>query len=249
MAKYLIVYSYFQENEYENNLNFFIKNGFIDDPNYKFVIVVNGNTDYKLKNDNITLIKRENQGFDFAGWGHGLNSVKICDYDYFIFLNSTCIGPFIPRYVPNNLNWVNIFTSKLDSNIKLCGPTINYLNKSKKMSPHIQSFAFATDKTGIDVLLKEKIFEPEKNIDRNSLIENHEVRMSDVFLKKGFNLFAFQLSENIKYSNNKEFLYHDDIHFMGKYYDETINPLEVMFVKTKRIKTKVLENYIKFISK
>lgn len=243
MANKLILYSYYSNDIYEENFDFFIKNGFIDSPEYTFVLIINGERPNKKIHKKIKVLKRENTGFDFGGWGFGLNSFNIKNFDKFIFINSTCVGPFVPRYMPSNLTWVDLFTCKLTEKIKLCGPTINYINKLGEYSPHIQSFAFATDLIGLNMLIKENIFNPKNDIERNSLIENHEVKMSKIITQNNFDLYAFQLSEN-----NPEIKMLRDIHFENFYFGDTINPLEVMFVKNKRINNITLKNYVDFNS-
>jgi hypothetical protein len=47
-------------------------------------------------------------------------------YKYFIVLNSSLRGPFLPLSWPkSHLHWSEIFTSKLSDDIKLVGLSIN----------------------------------------------------------------------------------------------------------------------------
>lgn len=247
--KHLIIYCYYESPHSKKNLEFFIKNGYIDNDNYHFIIVINGQVCTAniptLKNVNV--YKRPNEGFDFGAWGYGISTVKFHEYDFFIFLNSTSIGPFIPRYIPNNIKWPELFVSNINDEYKLCGPTINYLTTNKISDiPHIQSFAFGTDLIGVELLLKNGIFSPNKNISRIDVIKNHEIGMSEVITNNFFKLYSFQLSETKNSQNNKK--PHDDIHYVGKYYGDTINPIEVMFLKSNRINNQTINNYINFLS-
>jgi lipopolysaccharide biosynthesis protein len=233
----------------KSNLEFFLKHGIIDDPNHDFIIVINGDicTANISEKKNLKIYKRINDGYDFAAWGYALDKVKFYEYDYFIFLNSTCIGPFIPRYLNDQISWAKMFTSHLDMEYKLCGPTINYLTTNKiSDTPHIQSFSFGTDLIGLEILLKNNIFNPPKNIERRDVIINHEIGLSKIITDNFYKLYAFQLSET-KNSKLKD-KPHDDIHYVGKYYNDTINPIEVMFVKSNRINNQTIKNYIKFMS-
>lgn len=247
--KKLILYCYYESEISKYNLEFFIKNGMVYDDNYDFFIIVNGeNFSVDLpKINNLKVFKRENYGFDFGAWGYGLEIAKFYNYDYFIFINSTCIGPFIPRYIPKSLNWVDLFISPINKEYKLCGPTINYLKTNNiSNTPHIQSFAFCTDLIGVDLLVKNNVFSPEKDILRKDIIKNHEIGLSKVITDNFYKLFAFQLSENI---NSKTVgFHHDDIHYNGKYYGDTINPVEVMFIKNNRINNITLKNYMSFLA-
>jgi lipopolysaccharide biosynthesis protein len=246
--KTLITYCYYEKPSSRENLLFFLKNGYIDNPNYHFLIISNsGDTGFEdMCRHNLQFFNRQNEGFDFGAWGYGLKLVNLNNYNMFIFLNSTCIGPFIFRFIPKNLTWVDLFNSRIDGEYKLCGPTINYLTNNKiSDQPHIQSFAFGTDKIGLNILLENNIFNPSNNIIRRDLIINHEIGMSKTIMSKGYKLFSFQLSEN---SNKEHLRIHDDIHYNNKYFNDTINPLEVMFVKSERINTITLENYKRFLS-
>jgi lipopolysaccharide biosynthesis protein len=248
--KTLIIYSYYNKDFFsKKNVDFFLKNGYIDNPNYHFLMVINGEeSDIEITEKyNLKIYNRNNEGFDFGGWGYGLSKIKYYDYDNFIFLNSTCIGPFIPRYISDKITWIDLFTSKLDSEYKLCGPTINYLSTNKiSDTPHIQSFAFSTDLIGLTLLINNNIFNPKKNIERKELILKHEIGLSKTITDNFYKLFAFQLSETKNNGINEK--HHDDIHYVGKYYNDTINPIEVMFVKSNRINNKTLSNYVYFLS-
>ena len=49
---------------------------------------------------NLTIIKRENIGFDFGAHNCALNYIEKNNkyYDYYIFLNSSVFGPILPRH-------------------------------------------------------------------------------------------------------------------------------------------------------
>ena len=63
--------------------------------------------------------------------------------------------------------------------------------------------------------------------------------MSKVLLKSGFKIKPLQLSQY----NGEE---HKDVCYNERYYGTTLNPLEVMFIKTKRLQNKIIENYTKW---
>jgi len=247
VSKKLILYAYFESPIASKNLSFFLERGLTKDSAYTFIFIING---HKCSvpipsRSNIRTIRRDNYGFDFGAWGEGLTLVDINEYTHFIFINSTCVGPFLPRY--SSLLWADLFVSSISSEYKLCGPTINYLRHNPISEvPHIQSFAFGTDCTGLKILLENNIFSPSKDIDKNSLVIKHEIQASKVILDKGYKLFAFQLSESMPKNTS---IPHDDIHYNGAYYEDTLNPLEIMFIKSNRIDTITLTNYIMFLRK
>jgi hypothetical protein len=56
-------------------------------------------------------------------------------------------GPFLPAYVGDSFRWTDVFTSRLNTKVKLVGPTI-----SCGPVPHIQSYLIATDVVGMEIL-------------------------------------------------------------------------------------------------
>ena len=105
----------------EENLKFFFEHGILDNDNYCYNFVLNGHESLIEipESNNISVIKRDNIGYDFAGYRASLDSVELDDYDYFIFLNDTVRGPFVPNYIPNNITWVDMFLGGIDDKVKL----------------------------------------------------------------------------------------------------------------------------------
>ena len=91
--KNVCIYAYYEKDEkYKNNFKYFLKNGYRSDIDY--YIVINGECTVEIeKKDNITVLYRENKGYDFGAWSYGVNQLKQ-KYDYYIFLNSSVIGPY-----------------------------------------------------------------------------------------------------------------------------------------------------------
>jgi hypothetical protein len=46
------------------------------------------------------------------------------DYHFFIFMNSSVRGPFVPPYARGATRWQDLFFNRLNDHIKLVGPTI-----------------------------------------------------------------------------------------------------------------------------
>ncbi len=250
--KILIIYAYYKDTN--NNFNFFLKNGITNNPNHEFVVIhhIDSDNEPELKTlgKNIKVIRKKNIGFDFGAWGHYIHSIPYNNYDYFIFINTSVRGPFIPRWCSKMYNWADLMVSSINENIKLVGPTINYM-----FNPHIQSMAWATDKIGLKLLIDKNILVPNLQFTNiQDVIVNHEVKMSKVILDAGYDIFAFQISEEVNQSKHRSNIkIHDDIHFENQYYSLTINPFEVMFVKTNFDKVlkkyRVNDKYVKFYTK
>ncbi len=97
MKKFLILYSYYEYNNSISNLEFFLKNAYIESNDYQFIITINGyNCSVEIpEKNNIKVIKRKNTGYDFGGWSESLKSVHFYNYDYFIFINSISFVLFL----------------------------------------------------------------------------------------------------------------------------------------------------------
>ena len=46
------------------------------------------------------------------------------DYKYYIFLNSSVRGPFVPSYMPHDWQWTNAFTDRLRGDVKAVGSSL-----------------------------------------------------------------------------------------------------------------------------
>ena len=122
--KYVCIYAYYEKNEkYKQNLTYFLNNGgLLEDVDYYFVINGDSSVIFPEKN-NIKIIKRENIGFDFGAWSHVLNNHIDKLYDYYIFINSSVIGPYLNE---NNTNWLDKFMELFNKpDVKMVGSTIN----------------------------------------------------------------------------------------------------------------------------
>ena len=98
--KILITYVFFENNLSIKNLIFFIKNGVYENDNVQYNFIIKGdNCSVKFPNyNNVKIYKIKNEGYDFGGYSYSIQTTKKNTFDYFIFLNDTVIGPFVPRY-------------------------------------------------------------------------------------------------------------------------------------------------------
>lgn len=89
---------------------------------------------------------------DFGGWRYALDALRKPrdSYKYFVFMNSSVRGPYLPSYVPPSLHWTKVFTQMLREDgdgwanngpIKLVGLTIN----CHKNLPHVQSMLWTVE--------------------------------------------------------------------------------------------------------
>lgn len=226
-----------------DNLLFFIKNGYYFDKNVDFYFCFNNVDKYVNyfinKATNIFIHHRKNIGSDFGGWSDVLFTYNIYEkYDYFIFVNSSCIGPILPVYVKEQ--WPLLFIHEINNEIKMVGSTINF----EYGNPHVQTFAFCTDKIGLKIGLDNNIFiEPSKiPVDKNILVQNHEIGYSKKILKAGYNIKCMmRIFNNIDFRTLKKkilvidnFFIIDDMLYPRGYLGTNVQPYEIIFFKTER---------------
>ena len=252
-TKILIIYAYYEKNIiYKNNIEFFLQHGIYDECDYIFVINGFHSVTFPIKS-NIIIIERENLDYDFGAYSNALKISNISNYDYFIFLNTSVRGPFIPKYI--SIKWYQPFINMIKNDIKLVGTTINILNIDhsshsdifekitgfKRPHTHVQTQFFAMDKECISFLISKNIFEkPEvdyKNM--TEFIALKEIMMSQLVLKNGWNISCIIPEyQNIDYRiikndiNNTSF--NCDPCFPNACFGRTIHPYECIFIKTNR---------------
>jgi len=240
--KIAVVYAYYEKNQtYVNNLLYFLENGIIQSEDIHYYIIVNGTcTIIPICQPNMTVIRRPNEGFDFGAFGSALEDMTKNNksYTHYIFINTSCRGPFMPTYVSSR--WTDAFTDMLKGNVKLVGPTINLCPKENTLRPHVQSYCFAIDHECKEFLTNNGVFSASfQSI--YDVIDYQELRMSSLVLDNGWNINCF-VSEyrdrdykNVINFNRRANSQFGDILFPGKLcFGRNVHPYEVMFIKTER---------------
>ena len=242
MSKLLVLYVF---HIYNDRVEQFINKCIFNDNNIDFIIISNNKNNInisKFRNlpSNVKLLFRNNIGYDFGGWSDALlinNLYK--NYDKFIFVNSSVIGPFI--HSQNNFNkWTDIYINGLQNNIKLFGSTINTcfdpLHKS-----HVQSYIFSMDKTTLEYLINCEIFSMTnyaKTFD--DAIWQKEVLMSRKIIENNWNIGSLlQYYNNVDFTfknkkpNQYNIIFLNDI--MYKYFRNILwNEYQLVFIKGNR---------------
>ena len=230
--KTLVIYVFHELNK---RVQHFIDNALFESSEVDFLFVINDPT-LKLELPTyVTLINRENIGIDFGGWSEGLLTNNLYkNYKYFIFANSSIMGPFLPSDYKGK--WTDIFIQGLTDNIKLFGPTINTCRDPKNKS-HVQSYLFSMNLETLEYLISKEIFSLTKIItNKNQVIVEREIGMSQLIINNGWNIGS--LMENYQgidftfKTQNRQIKYWDDI-----MYPRYINPSEFskyVFIKGNR---------------
>lgn len=159
MTKTLVLFVF---DVFNDRVKLFLDNCFFKDPNVDFIVISNNKSNKFTVPDYVKTLLRENIGYDFGGWSDALlidNLYK--NYDNYIFVNSSVIGPFVPAYFKDN--WTDIYINGLQGNVKLFGTTINTentligVNDPLRIS-HVQTYIFSMDKTTLEYLISCEIF-------------------------------------------------------------------------------------------
>ena len=259
--KYVCMYAYYEKNDmYKENFKYFLDNVVLKKNDIDYFIIINGNCTVELpnekENNNIKIIRRENIGFDFGAWSHCIKKYINKSYDYYIFLNTSVKGPF-----PADIDWLQKFLDLFKSgptNVKLVGTSINVLNnfdnlpnnanKYKELYnyngpyTHVQSMFFILDNEGFNILNNEKFFDNEEELNKNTdlwyVIFNKEIRLSQLLLKKGYNINSILTQyKDVDYTKIKQNFNPtgEDPYFKNTYFGNTITKEEVIFFKTNRL--------------
>jgi len=246
--KICCLFAYYEKDDkYKENLIYFLDNGIYEEIDY--YIIINGNCSLEIPNKpNITVFYRENKGFDFGSWSHGLKKISK-SYDYYTFINSSIKGPYLKDV---NIKWYKPFLELFIDNVKLVGTSINIcanhnddlqnIYNHEAPYPHVQSMFFMIDKEYFDYLQKINFFDEEKlnNItDLDTIIFYYEFGLSQNALTNNWNINSIlDHYKNVDYINIKEDINptsnYGDPYFIGSYFGKTIDPYDVIFFKNNR---------------
>lgn len=238
MNKLLVLYVF---HIYNNRVKHFIENCIFYDENVDFVIISNGKDNTFKFPPYVKTLFRDNIGYDFGGWSEALLTDNLYEnYDHFLFVNSSVIGPFLPPHYKGR--WTNIYINGLRGNVKLFGSTINAcadpLNKS-----HVQSYIFSMDKTTLQYLIDCEIFSVTnyaKTFD--DAIWEKEVLMSRKIIENKWNigsLLPYYKNVDFTFSRKTPLEYKirflDDIMYQ-RFKGVLWRVCDIVFVKGNRIK-------------
>ncbi len=239
-AKSVVIYTYFSSWSSDYNLAFFLKSDVRFRPDIDYIFVING--EYHPphiqfpKTKNVWVLKRQNKGFDFGGHSHALKYLKENNqsYDYYFFLNSGVIGPFLSPTQPKQ-HWTKFFIKKITVKVKLVGTTIVCLPKSDRggYGPKVEGFFFMVDSIGLKILEDEKsIFRVHQN--KVSAILDGEYGLSNCIFKHGYTIDCMLPPyQNVDWLDAKNYDLNDNKHpsRQNSFFVSSINPFDVFFHK------------------
>jgi hypothetical protein len=243
-----LLYAYYEKNElYKNNFTYFLENGIL--PEVDYYIIVNGKCTVKIPHKlNIKVYFRENKGYDFGAYSYCIHNHLKKEYDYYFFMNTSVIGPYLKKKIP----WYTPFLELFHKNVAIVGTSINIFETKdineiygkKNVYSHVQSMFFCIPQFYLNYLKKMDFFDEKKINEMTNILEvivYKEVGLSQLAIQKGWNINCIldkyknldyvHLDKNINLSSKK---YGGDPYYEGAYFEETIDKYDVIFYKNNR---------------
>lgn len=94
-----------------------------------------------------------------------MSKLPLDDFQYYMVVDSSVKGPFVPEYAQKVLHWSEIFTERLTARVKMVGSAISCEGSPKegdvagewRENPYVLPYAWATDKAGWNLLREESV--------------------------------------------------------------------------------------------
>ena len=255
-SKTLVLYCYYETDETKKNLEFFVKNGVFQSDKYTYVFIINNNVctvtipDYS----NIQKKVRAENESDLQSYSWCISDLKKTDANYFssytniYFINSSCIGPFMPTICDKN--WIDHLNT-VSTGYDLVGPIIEFPNDTKGYTaigiedthniPFIHTYMFGTSSKGFENVSKtladiagkskdEIVNNTERKITSSILMSKLKIktlllRFKNVDVNDPVNWYATKWNTDVNLSCYEK---------PENYFGIDVNPLEVIFVKNIR---------------
>lgn len=200
----------------DENILFFLKQGLIpDDPGFHFIIVINGLYpsrksvfDEVSRLPNVEVIYRANYGYDCCAWKLTLTNALLAineatgedglpvktrydsrSFKFFVLLNGSVRGPFLPAYLPINFPWPKLFTDKLNDDVRMSGSTLNcqVARRDRLVSLHVQTMIYSFRVEDLDFVTTQQTCVRGTSDDKYGVIMACEHGMTRHFDEAGYN--------------------------------------------------------------
>jgi len=262
--KTLVLYCYREDNDTITNLSFFLKHGVIEHPDYHYAFIINNNAcSIPIQETaNIKVYKRTDDEYDLYTYKWYFQTIKPpYTFERYYFINSSCIGPFIPPIV--EMNWIELFNIKLES-YDLIAPIIefppdsvgyNLLDIDTTLNvPFLHSYMFGINKQSIHLFI-DLLTHNEESTQQNAIYL--ERMLTSKYLLQSKKIYSFLLAFkniNINDSNMWDYrLWNKNMvtcyEVPNNYFGIDVNPFEVIFVKNIRKSHTFRESSMAGISK
>lgn len=250
--KICVLYHFHEANpNYVKNFQHFLTFA-INRPADYFCIIAGKHTMALPTLPNITYIYTENKNWDYGGYAKVLKEhIRIDDYEYFAFINSSVRGPFVSP--ASNTSWLNSFITHFKEGVGAVGCAINILPPDSidsiafgKQYPqfraphsHLQTTAYMLSKEALALLLSQRFFDLKDPLSKNQIIYRYEILLTQSLVHGGFNIKCLlpeynQIDYREPHANINPTSYQGDPSVPDGYFGRTLHPYEGMFVKTQR---------------
>ncbi|KIH89214.1 hypothetical protein SPBR_07481 [Sporothrix brasiliensis 5110] len=242
----LITYVYAESAFGRENLAYFIQIGLHRAAD--FVFIFNGETDAAnlLPDwDNIRVVRRNNTCYDMGAVGEALRTNNLWkSYTKFMSINSSLRGPFVPYW--SGGCWTDLYLNKITDTVKFVGLTANCHPR-----PHVQSMIFATDDTGMSILLDpdhatsgvaDKFGGADDPVGLTGCYNNHrsavhsEVGLTTLIQNAGYavDVMMAAIHQETSLEAYCNATNSNDVLFNDAYFGFNVHPYETIFIKTNR---------------
>ena len=162
---------------------------------------------------NARYLPHPNECYDIGTVGWVLDTQFTQDqleqFEYFIWLNPSVRGPFMPAYLRGSMHWTEPLLSKLRGPVKLVGPTISCErlgNFPNQHNVHVQSYVVATDQDGLAVLRRTgTVFRCWKEM--ADVVLHGEVGASQAILAAGWSIDSLMLRYQVRQQDQDKHAY------------------------------------------
>ena len=189
------------------------------------------------------LHRAENEGMDIAAHNITLRYMKHLDklqtYKFFMFLNSSVKGPFIPTWLPADWHWTRAFTDRLSPIVKAVSASLTCLPVMDLggPGPRLESWAFAVDSLGLNLLIHGGVFDIRScKLCPDGVVVQGEYGLTKVLFEQGYNVATLlsMYPRDIDWRDRQHWNCNDNVHPSrhGTYNHMTMHPLETVFVKS-----------------
>ncbi len=252
-APTLVLFHYFELDEvYRDNLLHFLAFGWRE--SIDIVVMFAGACSVPLPDlPNIRHVQTENRNNDYGGICQFLarHRDEASAYRHVLFVNSSVRGPFLPPVLAD-ADWTRPFTDRLDRGKTLVGMTINILppgsfhavrygHKFGGREPysHVQTMAYAMSGETLRSLCELGFFTDRPAMPKNDVIENYEIRMSQLILEAGGRLGCLLPEyDRLDYATLDRDInptsHYGDVCHPHAYFGRAPHPFETLFAKTNR---------------
>lgn len=202
----LVTYCYSEKTEFSKNLFFFLKHANLtkshDFYDIHYCVVIQGHecsVEFpKPQPKNLTILKRDNEGFDFGAYRYALDQFADIDFEYYMFLNCTARGPFVHHWMPQHWHWLDPYIqplSNMNKKISLVGASMMFLSSQSIHPQHsigsgvsVEGWAFAVDKQGLEILMTHNPSPFIQHQDKDSVVQYGEKLLGAIILNAGLDI-------------------------------------------------------------